>query len=199
MTKREFISQLQKKLSGLPREDVEERLNFYSEIIDDKIEEGRTEEEAVLELGSVDAVAEQILSDFPFLKLAKERIKPKRRLWAWEIVLLVLGSPIWLSLAVAAIAVMLALCVVLWAVIVSLWAIFVSIAACALGGIAAGVIFAAVGNGLSGIATVGAGLVCAGLAIFLFFGCRSATQGVASLAKTVALVIKKRFAKKEVS
>ena len=45
MTKKEFLSGLRKKLSGLPQEDSEERLNFYSEIIDDRVEEGLSEEE----------------------------------------------------------------------------------------------------------------------------------------------------------
>ncbi|MBR5538496.1 MAG: hypothetical protein IKU61_01205 [Clostridia bacterium] len=47
MNKQEFLEELRKGLSGLPKEDVRERLNFYGEIIDDRIEEGLTEEEAV--------------------------------------------------------------------------------------------------------------------------------------------------------
>ena len=40
MTKNEFLEQLRRGLSGLPMEDIDERLNFYSEMIDDRIEEG---------------------------------------------------------------------------------------------------------------------------------------------------------------
>ena len=111
--------------------------------------------------------------------------------------LLVLGSPIWLSLAVAALAVILSLYVTLWAVIVSLWGAFGAIVGCAFGGIVAGIGFAVGGYEISGIAMIGAGLVCAGLAIFLFLGCKAATKGGLLLTKKITLGMKKCFAKKE--
>ena len=54
MNKQEFVERLRKGLSGLPQDDIEERLTFYSEMIDDRMEEGLSEEEAVGEIGSVD-------------------------------------------------------------------------------------------------------------------------------------------------
>ena len=197
MNKQEFIANLQAKLCGLPKQEVEERLNFYSEIIDDRMEDGLSEEEVVLELGSLDVIAEQIIADIPLTKIAKERIKPKRCLKAWEIVLLALGSPIWLSLAVATFAVILSLYAALWSVIVSLWAVFGSLIACAVVGVAESIMIICQGNALSGVAMFGAGIVCTGLAIFLFFGCKSATKGTLLLTKRMALVIKKCFVKKE--
>ncbi len=197
MTKREFMSELQKKLDGLPKQEIEERLNFYGEMIDDRIEEGRTEAEAVSEVGSVDEIVAQIIAEIPLTKIARERIKPKRRLHAWEIVLLAVGSPIWLSLAIAAFAVMLSLYAVLWSVIVSLWAVFVSLVACAFGGVIAGGIFSIGGKGLVGLALIGASIVCAGLAVLLFFGCREATKGLILLIKWMVLGIKRCFVKKE--
>lgn len=197
MSKREFLNALKMKLSGLPKQDVEERLNFYSEMIDDRTEEGRTEEEAVSEIGSVSEIAAQIIADIPLIKIAKERIKPKKQLKAWEIVLLALGSPVWLSLAVAAFAVMLSLYAVLWSVIVSLWAVFVSFVACAPFGVVSGIFFVLSSNVFAGIAMIGAGIVCAGTAIFLFFGCKAATKGCILLTEKIALDIKKCFVKKE--
>ena len=47
MNKREFLEQLKKELSGLPQSDIEDRLTFYGEVIDDRTEEGMTESEAV--------------------------------------------------------------------------------------------------------------------------------------------------------
>lgn len=60
----------------------------------------------------------------------------------------------------------------------ALWAVFASAAGCALGGGVAGVYFIVTDNGLPGLATVAAGLFCAGLSVFLFFGCREATKAV---------------------
>lgn len=197
MSKQEFLDQLRLKLVGLPEKELCERLAFYSEAIDDRIEDGLSEEEAVSDIGTVDEIAAQIISDIPFAKIAKERIKPKRRLGAWEIILIILGSPIWISLAAAAIVVILSGYVVLWSLIASVWAIFASLAACSVGGVAAGVIFAVTGKFLSGIATVGMGIACAGLTIFAFFGCRAATKGTVLLTKKLALAIKRLFVRKE--
>ena len=63
MRKQEFIYQLWKKLSDLPKEEVEERLSFYAEMIDDRMEEGLSEEEAVAAIGSTDEIAGQIVDD----------------------------------------------------------------------------------------------------------------------------------------
>ncbi len=197
MRKQEFLSTLKMKLSGLPTQDVEDSLNFYSEMIDDRMEEGLTEEEAVLAVGSVDEIAAQIIADIPLAKIAKERIKQKTQFKAWEFVLLALGAPIWLSLAIAAFAVILSLYASLWSVIISVWAIFVSLIACALGGVISGIVLAINGNLLTGIAMIGTVIVCAGLSVFMFYGCKAATKGILILTKKIAIWIKNCFMKKE--
>lgn len=197
MSKQEFLAQLRKELSGLPQDDVEERLVFYSEMIEDRMEDGLSEEEAVAAVGTVDEIVAQVVSEIPLTKIAKERIRPKRRLSVVEIILLVLGSPIWLSIGVAAFAVILSLYVSLWAVIISLWAVFVSLAASSVGGVLLCVFFAAGGNGASGIAMLAAGIICAGLSIFLFYGCKAVTKGISILTKKMAIGIKNCFIRKE--
>jgi len=196
VTKQEFIDELRKKISGLPEKDIEERINFYSEMIDDRVEEGLSEEDAVSEIGSVDKIAEQIIADTPLTKIAKERVKPKREFAVWEIVLLILGAPIWLSLAVAALSVILSLYIVLLSVIVSVWAVFASLVGCVIGGALSGGVLIFNGHILVGITVISLALVCAGLAIFLFFGCTAATKGIVLLTKKIALGIKKCFVKR---
>ncbi len=197
MDKQAFLTVLREKLSGLPRGDMEERLIFYSEMIDDRMEEGLSEEEAVSAVGSADEIAAQIITDPPSSNPAAS--KPKRKMRAWEIVLLVLGSPIWLSLAIAAIAVLISFYATIWAVIISLWAVFVSVAACAIAGLLTGIVFVFSGQGLPGAALIGAGFVCAGLTVFLFYGCNAATKGLVLLSKNIAMGIKNRISKKEVA
>lgn len=197
MTKQEFLARLRKGLSGLPQNDIEERLTFYGELLEDRMEEGLSEEEAVAAIGDAEEIAAQAIADTPFAKIAKERIRPKRRLKAWEIALLALGSPIWLSLGIAAAAVAFALYASLWAVIVSLWAVFAALAACLVACIVTGFRFIAEGSGASGIAAIAAGIVCAGLSIFMFFGCKEATKGVLKLTRKIALGAKNCFIKKE--
>lgn len=197
MNKQEFFAQLRKGLSGLPKEDIDERLTFYSEMIDDRMEDGISEETAVREIGTVDELVSQIIADIPLGKIVKEKITPKKKLKAREIVLLVLGSPIWLPLLIAALAVILSLYVVLWSVIIVLWAAFASFVACALVCAAVGVVYAVKGDSLSGFALIGAGIVCAGLSIFMFFVCKAATKGILNLTKKLAIRIKNCFIKKE--
>lgn len=197
MSKQEFLVQLRKGLSGLPQEDIEERLTFYSEMIDDRMEEGLSELEAVSAIGTVDAIITQILSDTPLTKLVKEKAKPKRTVKPLEIVLLILGSPIWLSLLIAAFAIILAAYIVVWSVVITLWSIEASFAACTLGGIVSAAVFSFQGNGFTGLAMLSAGVICAGLSIFMFYGCKAATKGILLLTKKMALGIKTLFVGKE--
>lgn len=197
MGKQEFLAQLRKGLSGLAQDDIEERLTFYSEMLEDRIEEGLTEEEAVSAIGSVNEIVAQSVADIPLTKIAKERIRPKRHLKAWEIALLALGSPIWLSLGIAAAAVIFALYVSFWSVIVSLWTIFASLAVCAVGSVPMCIIFCAVDRSSSGLAALAAGIFCAGLSIFTFYGCRETTKGILILTKKITIWIKNCFIKKE--
>lgn len=197
MSKQEFLAELRKGLSGLPQYDIEERLTFYSEMIDDRMEEGLTEEEAVCEIGNVDEIVSQVVSETPFTKLVKEKVKSKRTFRAWEIIFLVLGSPIWLSLLIAAFAIVLSVYVVIWCVIVALWAVEVSLTVGILDGIICAIIFTFQGKILSGIAMSGFGIFCAGMSVLMFFGCKRATQSILLLTKKMALGIKSQFVGKE--
>ena len=190
MDKQEFLAQLRNGLAGLPPRDIEERLSFYSEMIDDRIEEGLSEQEAVSAVGSVESIVSQTIGESPMTKLAKEKVKPNRRLSGWEIILLILGCPIWLSLGIAAIAVVFSLYISAWSVIISLWAAYVSLVACSVGGLVAGIVVACTGKALPGIAVLAAGLICAGFSIFAFYGCKAVTRGLLLLTRKTAIWIK---------
>ncbi len=197
MNKQEFLQSLRDGLSGLPQEDMGRAIDFYEEMIDDRMEEGLEEENAIAEIGTVDEVVSQIISEIPLAKLVKERVKPKRKMSVWEIVLLVLGSPIWLSLLIAIFAVILSLYVAIWSVVVSLWSVEASFIGCAIGGVVAGIVFISTNHLEAGIFMIGAGIICASLSIFMLFGCKGATKGLVLLTKKMALGIKNWFVKKE--
>ena len=193
MTKREFLSRLNEGLSGLPQEDAAGRLAFYSEMIDDRIEDGLSEEEAVAGIGPVEKIVAQIIEETPLTTLAKEKLRPKRRLRVWEIVLLVLGSPLWHSLLLAAFAVVLTVYLAIWVLVLSLWIVDLAFFAAFLGGLIAGVLFFTGSGILSGLPVLGAGLVFAGLSIFLFFLCKETTKCAAVLTKKIGSKIKSSF------
>lgn len=193
MNKQEFLKRIEQCLSGFDKVDIDERINFYSEMIDDIIEDGKTEQQAISEIGSVDSVLEQILQDIPLSKLVSKKIKPLKKLNIWRIVLLVLGSPVWLSILIALLAVIVSVFILLWSVIVSLWAVLASLIACAVGAVASSFIWFNLGFQLTGIIAIAAALICAGLTIFSFFGCRLATKGILYLTKKAPFVIKSLF------
>ena len=197
MDKQEFLTRLGQALSGLPQADIDERLDFYSEMIDDRVEDGLTEAEAVAELGSVDEVVSQILAETPLTKLVRERVKPTRRMQVWEIVLLVLGFPLWFPLLIAVFAVVFSIYIVIWAVIVSLWAVELSLAAACLAVLGVGVVLLFRSGVLTGLVLIGAAAVLAGLTVFFFFACRGVTKGALWLTKKIALWIKSLFLRKE--
>lgn len=199
MTKIQFILALSNKLSALSKVEVEERLTFYSEMIEDRMEEGLSEEDAVAAVGSVEEIATQIVEEVPLARLVKEKITPKRKLYPWEIVLFWVGSPIWFSLLLVAFSVVLALYVSLWAVVLSLWASFGAVVVSALAGVVSGILYLCMGHIIIGLATVGAGLACAGMSIFFFMGCKMATKAAVWLTRTIVRGIKKCFVSKEVA
>lgn len=63
MGKEKFIDELKYKLNYLSEEEISKVVTYYSEIIDDKIEDGMTEEDAVLSLGSMDEIEEIIRTE----------------------------------------------------------------------------------------------------------------------------------------
>lgn len=197
MNKRGFLTELREGLSGLPQEDIEGRLTFYSEMIDDRMEEGMTEEEAVSAIGSVEDVVSQILADIPLAKLVKEKVKPNRELQKWEIVLLVLGFPLWLSLLLAAAIVILSIYIVIWSLLIVLYAADFSFAAGGIAGIFGSFTYLPSGNIAGAALYVGIGLMCTGIAMLLFFGANQFARGILLLSKVILLRIKSLFIRKE--
>ena len=197
MNKQQFLENLKNALGNLPEEDINQSLDFYSEMIDDRIEDGLSQEAAVSEIGDVNKIAAQIISEIPLSKIIKKKASPKRKLSVFEIVLLILGAPIWASLLIAAVSVLFAFYAVMWSMVVTLWAVEVSLMAVAFSGVVAPIVFIIRGYTLPALAVFGAGLFSIGLSIFMFFGCTAATKGMAMLTKKIVLWIKMLFVKKE--
>lgn len=193
MNKEQFLNALREKLSGLSPEDLSERLAFYSEAIDDRLEDGLTEEEAVAQLGAIEDITKRILGDVPTVVTVKE----KRRVNPLMIVLLILGSPLWMSLLLAAFCVGFSLYALVWSVVAMLWAVDVSVAACAVGCLAGGVLLFARGNVAGGFACIACMLFCAGVTILGFYGCVYTTKGTAWLTKKSILWLVSLFKRKE--
>ena len=197
MDKNTFLSLLRAGLSGLPQEDIDERVNFYGEMIDDYVEEGLSEEEATCRIGSANEIAAQIVADTSPTTAEEGKTKPRRRLGVTAIVLIILGSPIWLSLLISAFAVVISLYVSLWAVIICFWSVFGAMCSCSFACILGGAAMIVVGFSIQGIAMIGAGLFCGGLSIFTFYGCKAASKGTVLLSKKIIQETVRKISKKE--
>ena len=169
MNKQTFLARLRAELSGLKQKEIKEHLAFYSEMIDDRMEEGLSEESAVNAIGFPDDIAARILGE----NLSDNGAKKKRACGVWVIVLLILGSPVWLSLLMAAFAVLFSAWAAIWSVVIALQSVVASLIVSALICVVVGGVFACCGNAVSGLAMLGGGFICAGLSVFAFYGCRA--------------------------
>ena len=197
MNKQEFLWRLMDGLSGLPMEDIDRSLDYYSEMIDDRMEDGLSEEEAVAALGPVGEICSQILAETPLSRLVKEAVRPKRKFRVWEIILLVLGSPVWVPLIGAALIVVVTVYLSIWAVLLSLYAADLAGAVAGLAGVVTMFRMLSMGQTAEGILFLGGGLVCIGLAILLFFGFNQLTKGLVWVTKRGLLALKGCFVRKE--
>lgn len=65
MTKQEYLQRLRALLRSLPHQEVERICTFYAESIDDRMESGLSESDAVASMETPGTVAEQIIDSMP--------------------------------------------------------------------------------------------------------------------------------------
>ncbi len=166
MTKAAFIENIRQITSYLPVNEREKYVEYYSEMIDDAVEDGMSEEEAVASLGTIEEIsayirensAQSIQSPAP-----ESVVREKKHLPVWAIVLIVLGFPIWFSLLCAVFSIYISG----WAVIISLFAADISIFAAGIVSVPA---LFMVGSLAKLLITLGLGLFCLGLSGLMFIG-----------------------------
>ena len=186
VNKMQFLRAVREKTVHLPQSEVNRLLEYYNEMIDEAVEEGLSEEEAVDRLGTWEEICAQI-EEFrtsepqPTEPIKEEPAKepqnpipdkkPKKRisLPMWAVVLLILTSPVWgaivLALGIAAFAVIVSLVVIGGALVISLFAVVLSLAVVGVVGIPAAFVLLVTSSIAPFLLTLGGGLVCVGLAI----------------------------------
>ena len=168
MTKFEFLTAVRSRLYGLPAEDVQRSLDYFAEMIDDRIEDGLSEEEAVAAIGTPDEAAASVLGDVSLTKIVATKIKPKRNLHVWEIVLLVLFAPALFGLTIAAIALIFYAYVTVFSIAIATFSCVLAFSVAAIASIAYAPYLIVTGSVLQGICYIGLVLVFIGLAILFF-------------------------------
>lgn len=184
MNKKKFLLRLKRALRGCAPAEIQNRLAFYAEMIDDRMEEGLTEKDAVLEIGAPEKIADEILSE-----MKAEGKEAKRPLGTGAKILIALGSPVWLSLviavfavvfslAVSALAIVFSLFVCLFAVLISLCAVGVSLGVSGAACIVGSVVCAFTGRIPEALMIAGTGFVLLALGVIFFHLCRPAGKWI---------------------
>ena len=197
MNKQEYLESIRSRISAMPADDVNRFMDYYSEMIDDRVEDGLSEEEAVADMGSPDAAVEQILEDIPLTKLVKEKIKPKHELKAWEVVLIVLGSPVWIPLLITAAVLLLTLWIVAFALLISFYAVVLSFAVAGIGGLICTISLFIANSPYTAVLMLGAALIGIGIAILFVVSVKPVTVGIFKVCKASVNGIKRMFVKEK--
>lgn len=193
MKKGEFLFKLRERLKGLPQDDIDNRISFYSEMIDDRISEGVTEEQAISDIGGVEGVINDIAKDTPLVKLVKQKVTPKRSLTALEIVLIVLGFPLWFPLLLTFIILCFVAYLLIWVFSIVVYGLEISFTVFGL--LEMVVAFSALANQNPAMIYFGMSLTALGLAFLFFFACVGVTKMTIAVNKSIFLSIKKSFMK----
>ncbi|MBZ9609470.1 DUF1700 domain-containing protein [Clostridium estertheticum] len=104
MNKEEFLSDLMKQLSSLGETECNKFTTYYGEMIDDYIEDGYTENQAIDKIGDHKSIAKNIIEDQGNIILRESSVG--RRFL--QIALLILGFP--LGGSILSVIILLVLC-----------------------------------------------------------------------------------------
>ncbi len=150
MTKKEFLSELEKELNDLSKDEKISALKYYEDYFEDAGEEN--EKDVIKELESPKKVAEVIKGE------KKENVEYRNSIPTWVIIILILFSPIVLSIVGTLFGIFMGLFGVLIGLLSAGVAIFISgIAATTIG------VFKMFTGPLIGLLSIGIGLALLGI------------------------------------
>lgn len=167
MSKEEFLGSLNRLLKSLGKSEREKSLSYYNEIIDDYMEDGYTEEEAVEQIGPPGQIAQEILEE----QQTQMKTPMSRGMKGLIAVLLVLGFPLWGSLVLAGFCLVLSAVLLVLSAYIVIWCIPICTGAVSVAGLilsvvsmggAAVIIFQ---NSAAGVIQLGVGMSSAGIFI----------------------------------
>ena len=169
MTKDEYLSELRAGLAAFSKDEVDRAVSFYEEMVDDRVEAGVSEEEAVGSLEPPAEAAARIISEMSAVPRAAARLRSPETPRSWSvafIVAVVIGSPVWIPLALGVIMAVIGCFIGLFGLLVAVWAIAASMllgAPIGLLYLVAGVKTGSIAGALMGL---GCGAAVAGVGVF---------------------------------
>lgn len=184
MIKEEFIRELDLSLKNELIQNRETYLSYYSEIIEDYLEDGYTEEEAVNKLDEIPSIVKTIQQEIGNTENKTSNKNPI------IILLLIIGAPLWGSILLSVLLLLFSSLIILWCAPFSLG--MLSFAGLLTGAVSLmGLTF---NTGIYYIVTqLGVGIFALGLGLFLLLGTVYITKYVGSLSKKIIDVLSNVF------
>ncbi len=177
MNKQQFLNELRKALYGMPPAEIEKSVQFYSEMIDDRMEDGMNEEEAVASLGSLGEIVGQIRGGgFSTGKTASLKQNTK----TVEMIVIIVTAPVWFSVYISA-----------WMSLISFYITAVCLSISGLACIAANFFVAPTTEVM--LFLIGGGCILIGLGMFIFVGTNVLVRLFIKLTKFLTEEVKKIF------
>ena len=125
MNKTQFCALLGNKLKPyLSPKEIYKTLNFFEEMIDDRIDEGLSEEEAVSQLGDINIIVDQILDEH---NIGKKQTKLVWRFIPRELgfIITVLLFPAWITIFSLVVSLFIVILSIIFSIVLSIIAIFI--------------------------------------------------------------------------
>ena len=163
MTQAEFIARLDRLIAALPAEERRRATEFYRELSLDRMENGKTEEEAVADCGPVEEIAEKVMAAYTPVR------QPSLFLRVMKIIALIFGVPILLSIAIPLAAAAFVLYACLWILMACVFILVLSFGLVGLVGVV-GTAFVLPQSLPAGVFQLGAGLLFCGLCLLSLVG-----------------------------
>ena len=129
MNKTQFCALLGNKLKPyLSPKEMYKTLNFFEEIIDDRIDEGLSEEEAVSQLGDIDIIVDQILDEHNIEKKQTKlvwRFVPRKIPTELGFIITVLLLPVWITIFALGASLFIVILSIIFSIVLTIIAIFI--------------------------------------------------------------------------
>ncbi len=217
MNKERFADILRSGLTGLPQSEIDRYVEYYLEMINDRIDEGMTEEEAVQAVGNPEDIAAQIRKERGvgatvtgevqrFADKLKNAVGYKGKLEPWHILVIILiivfivpvGVPV-IGVGFAGISVIFAVAAAVFGVLIAIFAALLGIMAAGVGLCVTSIFLMADGLVFKGLFMLGAGLFMTGIASLLWRAAISLVELIVSAIKkgvnSISSKIRERRAK----
>ena len=129
MNKTQFCALLGDKLKPyLSPKEMYKTLNFFEEMIDDRIDEGLSEEEAVLQLGDINIIVDQILDEHNIEKKQTKliwRFIPQKIPSELGFIIGVLLFPVWITIFALGASLFIVILSIIFSIVLTIIAIFI--------------------------------------------------------------------------